>query len=30
MATRVVSPDRFAYTAVGPIFEEDIEQFENP
>ncbi len=28
MAARVVSPDRFAFTAVGPMFEEDIEQFE--
>lgn len=28
MAARVVSPDRFAFTAVGPMFEEDIEQFD--
>lgn len=26
----VVDPDRFAFTAVGPMFEEDIEQFDIP
>ena len=28
MAGRAVSPDKFAFTAVGPMFEEDIDQFD--
>jgi len=28
MAGKVVSADRFVFTALGPMFEEDLEVFE--